>query len=105
MKSEQPNFEKVKTLFYQSFVDRHDVDIFILFDTINSDRLLPTFHNRIKDFKKDFNLFLDRLDIRCVGQLIDGMVSNGVYVPIWMREKRYVIEYNDNGFLDLVIIG
>lgn len=105
MESKQPNFEKIKTAFYQAFAyNNTNIDIIILYDQIKTGTLLPVFHLRLREFKKDFNTWLDNLDIRCAGQLIDGMIKHNIKISGWMKNKSYIIDYNKHGLLDLIII-
>lgn len=101
MKSKQPNFEIVKTAFYQQFIDSIEANSAILFDS-SKGKLLPSFTVRKRSFAVDFNQWLDRIDIRCVGNLIDILIEKGTRLPEWIREKKYIIDYNGNGFLDLI---
>lgn len=102
MNAQQPNFEKVKTLFYQSFVNSKKATSCILFENFKSTTLRPSFYTRTQEFKKDFNKWLDSIDIRQVASLIDECVKVKAQMPAWMKNKAYLIDYNDNGFLDLI---
>lgn len=107
MQSVQPNFEKVKTLFYQSYTSSSTnleyIGSLVLLETISSNKLQGGFHKRINEFKKEFNEWLDRLDIRLANMLIDNMKERGITMPTWMKNKNYTIDYNKNNALDLLI--
>ena len=48
------------------------------------------------------NVFLDNLDIRQVPFMVNNVKE--VKYPKWIRESRYIIDYNRRGFLDLIKI-
>jgi hypothetical protein len=100
MKS-QPNFERIKTLFYQAYYKNDKALVCLMLESLNG-KLMPSFHVRWEQFKKDFNTWLDRLDIRQAGVLIDVMNENNIPLPSWIKHKRYCIDYNSQGFLDLI---
>lgn len=102
MNAKQPNFEKVKTLFYQSFINSNKATNCILLENIKSTTLRPSFYTRTQEFKKDLYEWLNSIDIRQVGSLIDECVKVKAQMPEWMKNKAYLIDYNDNGFLDLI---
>lgn len=102
MKSIQPNFEKVKTAFYQAFADSYEADTHILRETIIAGKLLGSFNSRLQTFKADFNKWLDSLDIRTVGQIIDVLNKTKTDLPGWIKRKDFVIDYNQNEALDLI---
>lgn len=102
MKQVQPNFEMIKSAFYQAFIDSKEVDFAILKEGINGGHLLPSWHKRKEVFKKDFNQWLDRLDIRQVGSLILLLKWQKKPIPKWAAKWKYNIDYNENGFLDLI---
>lgn len=101
IKSEQPNFEKVKKAFYRLFENSSDVDFMILRETVNQKIFLPTYHKRRAQFNKDLDNWLDTVDIRQVVTLIDS-VKDKVSLPTWIKNKEFTIDYNENGFLDLI---
>lgn len=101
IKSEQPNFEKVKIAFYRLFENSSDIDFMILKETVNQKILLPAYHKRRAEFNKDLDNWLDTVDIRQVGTLIDA-VKDKVSIPTWIKNKEFTIDYNENGFLDLI---
>ena len=105
MKSVQPNFECLKRAFFNSFEGCLEADIAILKQTMIAQRLLPHVSKRRAEFLKDFNTWLDQLDIRCVGELIDAIVKRGVItLPSWLKHKKFIIDYNKNEALDLIKI-
>lgn len=105
MKSLQPNFEKVKTAFYQSFIKSSDANNKIMLSgALQGD--CRSFNTRSKEFDTDFNNWLNGIDIRCVNNLVIAIskADNPVNVPSWISQKKYFIDYNDNGLLDLIRI-
>jgi len=100
----QPNFEAVKKLFYQTFVDSKKATDCVLMQGTKALIRRDSFHTKLSDFKKDFNSWLDTVDIRQVGALIDECVKAGASAPKWMKNKKYTIEYNQHDALDLIII-
>ncbi len=98
---EQPNFEKIKTALFNVIIASKKSDMLILFEQISAKTMLPSFHQRRKTFKKDLESWLDGVDIRCVGQLIDVIINSGGTLPDWMNRKKFIIDYNEKGFLDL----
>lgn len=122
----QPNFEKVKTAFYREFspnqnaytmgkaqmaifqstiatARNYDRDDFGSVSDLND---LGDWHKQVKKFNDDMNQWLDRVDIREAGSLIDAIIKNGGgrKLPSWMVKKQYTIDYNKHQFLDLIII-
>ena len=57
-------------------------------------------YKKVDDLKKEVNAFLDTLDIRQVPFMIAN--NKEVNYPKWLRNGNYVIDYNDEGFLDLI---
>lgn len=101
MNTNQPNFEHVKSLFLNAFVNSNRATTQLLLESLDG-KLRPHFSQRHQEFKKEFNQWLDRVDIRQASVLIDILVENGISVPKWMSEKRFVIDYNNHSFLDLI---
>ena len=101
MNAQQPNFEKIKTALYNAVINSSKADSIILIEQVKAKTMLPSFHSRKEAFKKDLNSWLDGMDIRCAGAAIDAAVSCGAKLPDWMVNKKFIIDYNENGFLDL----
>lgn len=102
MNAKQPNFEKIKTeLFNAALNYQGHTDMNILFEQVVSGKLLPSIHKRKDEFKKELSSWLDGVDIRCVGQLINVTTQLGGKLPSWMVDKKFLIDYNGHGFLDL----
>ena len=101
MKQLQPNFEVIKTAFYQAFVDCEKANMCVSMESLCG-KLLPNFYTRKTEFKKDFNQWLDRLDIRQAGDLILILKEQNKPLPKWAANWKYNIEYNENGMLDLI---
>ncbi len=101
----QPNFEKLKSLFYMRFLKSTEGDIEILKEQTRSTLLLPSFNKRHEQFRIDFNNWLNIIDIRCAGDLIDALIKFNVSIPKWMKNKNFVIDYNNRGYLDLIKIN
>ncbi len=97
----QPNFEKVKKAFYDLFANSTEANFSILAESLTG-RLQPSFHLRKDAFRQDLNQWLDRVDIRAVGQLIDVIIEKGGSLPRWIKNKKYTIDYNDREALDLI---
>ena len=102
-KNLQPNFEKIKTAFYQCFIDSTDVNCAVIKETIAAGQLLPSWSERKNSFIKDFNKWLNSIDIRQAGQLIIIIKQQNKLLPKWAAEGKYYIDYNENGVLDLII--
>lgn len=103
MNPQQPNFEKIKTLFYNSTINCNKVDMYILIQGIHDFPNRESYFSKRKEFKADFNKWLDNLDIRQAGFLIDTTMRF-TKLPSWMENKQFVIDYNEAGFLDLIKI-
>lgn len=101
MKNPQPNFELIKTAFYQAFVDSSQSFNALVLQSL-SGKLGKPFPEKRRDFRKDFNNWLDGIDIRQVGVLIDILAEHKKSVPNWAVNRRYVLEYNENNMLDLI---
>jgi len=101
MKELQPNFETIKKAFYQAYIDSYKVDLCISMQNLCGS-LLPSFNKRKDEFRKDFNQWLNRLDIRQAGELILILKEQNKPVPKWAANWKYNIDYNENGMLDLI---
>jgi len=101
MTETQPNFEAIKRAFYQAYVDSWDVSSEMLKQSL-SGHFLPSFHTRKEEFKKDFNTWLNRLDIRQAGALIQILKEQNKPVPNWAANGKYYIDYNRHDTLDLI---
>lgn len=101
MATTQPNFEILKKAFYIAFVGTEKVTFSIFVQSL-SGKLQPSFNSRAAEFRKDFNKWLDGLDIRQAGVLIDILVEHGKDLPGWLKRKDFVIDYNERGALDLL---
>jgi hypothetical protein len=102
MNHAQPNFETLKTCFYNAFANSSNVDFAVLKEQTQAKILLPAFHVRKKAFLKDFNNWLNTIDIRQAGELVLILKEQKVKIPIWLKNFRYNIDYNKKGFLDLI---
>ena len=101
MENLQPNFEIIKTAFYKAFLNCDKANTAILMQTIRNLDFRSSFTKQ-REFKDDFNKWLDRLDIRQVGSLILILKEQNKPVPKWAKNWDYNIEYNENGMLDLI---
>ena len=107
MNALQPNFEKIKTALYQTIIGStngglgNKVDYYVLFEQAVVGKMLPSFRKRKMDFQADLNEWLNGVDIRCSGQLINAVKELGGKLPKWMEDKKFIIDYNRHGFLDL----
>lgn len=104
MNNVQPNFEILKKCFYQAFYQTLDVDFLVLMETTKSKILLPSFSKRRDVFFKEFNEWLNHIDIRQAGELVLILKEQGKTMPQWLKDFRYNIDYNEKGFLDLIRI-
>lgn len=110
MKQVQPNFEKLKQLFFDTFAPQHGaysaqaykVGVLLSMQSAKGD--FRSHYKKREEFLKDFNDWLNRLDIRSAGTIIDAIVKEGVSIPSWMKNKRFVIDYNEHEALDLIQI-
>ena len=99
----QPNFEALKVLFYQAYYKSEQATNKIMLQGImNND--FRSFNKKDAEFKKDFNEWLNGLDIRQAGTLIDILHKDNQRVPKWMANKQYYIDYNQHDALDLIRI-
>ena len=99
----QPNFELIKIAFYQAYIGSEKINLSILMQSICG-QILPSFNKRKDELKKDFNQWLDRVDIRQAGELILILKEDKKTVPKWASNWQYNIDYNDYGMLDLIRI-
>lgn len=99
----QPNFEALKVAFYTAYVNSEKVNLSVSMENLCGS-LLPSWHKRKDEFKKDFNAWLNGLDIRQTHDLIDILVKDKKPVPHWMATRQFVIDYNDREALDLIRI-
>lgn len=103
----QPNFETLKRAFYQAYITSEYYSFSekatsaILLAALSNKDFRP-FHKKKEEFKVDFNKWLNGIDIRQAGELIDALVKENKSVPGWMAKKQYVIDYNEQGALDLI---
>jgi hypothetical protein len=103
----QPNFEAVKREFYCRFAINQSIsqklDIAILRETIHTGKL-HSHYQRKQEVAVEINEWLNRLDIRSAGSLIDALIADGATLPSWMMNKKYIIDYNKFDVLDLTKI-
>ena len=103
MKSTQPNFEIFKQCIVRSLFPNQAVNGIAQKAALSVlGREFKTYHLKIKDLEKEVNVFLDNLDIRQVPFMVNNVKE--VKYPKWIREGRYIIDYNRKGFLDLIKI-
>ena len=99
----QPNFELIKTAFYQAYISSEKINLCISMQNICG-LLLPSFNKRKDELKNDFNQWLNGLDIRQAGELILILKEDKKPVPKWAAKWQYNIDYNEHGMLDLIRI-
>lgn len=97
--AKQPNFEKIKTAIYQ--LAQQEANMHVLMEGLSFTGLPHSFRERKKEFLDEMNKWLDGIDIRCAGQMIDVVVEAGGKLPSWMVKKKFIIDYNEHTFLDL----
>ena len=97
MKAQQPNFETFKKILLQYIIKNEN------FRLLSLGGEFKQFHKKEEENIKELNIFLDRLDIRAVNKIID---DNKYFItfPSWLYNKKFIIDYNKNGFLDLIKI-
>lgn len=102
MKTTQPNFEIIKREVYRlAMKDTPAIYTALCFERIHN-TAAPHSHKRIEMFKADLNQYLDRYDIRRVNTLIDLLIEKKATIPNWIKNKSFVIDYNNNMSLDLI---
>lgn len=94
----QPNFEKFKIIVYNYFLNSPEAHFSLLGKEFKS------IHIKRQEFLDDLNTFLNRLDIRTVPAIVKELTEKGAKFPAWMRENKYIIDYNKHGNLDLIRI-
>lgn len=102
MKTTQPNFELVKTEFFNLARNTTKLDFLVLMENLNSVGFKPSFNTRLSIALKKLNKWLDTIDIRMVGKVIDVIIQNKGKLPSWIKNKQFVIDYNNKGSLDLI---
>jgi len=102
-------FEKLKDNFLHSITMNYSlgginetVNMHILFEQAMQPKLLKAFHGRKVEFKEELKKWLDTYDIRMVGSLIDVMKKGGVKMPSWVKNKKFIIDYNKKMQLDIL---
>lgn len=94
------NFEIFKTILYNYIISMDEVKLHLLLENLQATSLLSSYHSREKVFKDELNLYLDRMDIRMVENLL--VVFNKAPFPKWMKFFNFHIDYNKDGVLDLI---
>ena len=102
MKTQNPNFEKVKTELYRLFTKGFDVELGVVLYRALSGDFSQSFRDNVKSLEKEFNVILDIADIRTAYTLIDICIEKGGNLPKWIKQKQFFIDYNKNNCLDLI---
>lgn len=103
MKSLQPNFELIKTELYNIVRNSTQVDLLVIFENITYEHeFRKSFYTKKEEFLIEVNNWLNGIDIRSVGKLIDITIQLDGKLPNWIKTKQFNIDYNENGFLDLI---
>lgn len=97
----QPNFEKVKKLFYEAYINSEQTENALLLTNLTNFPQRKLYYKRLEDFRTDLNKWLDNVDIRQAGILID-LAALKISIPAWLKNKKYCIDYNKHNFLDLI---
>jgi len=105
MRKQQPNFERVLSEFYSisksPYTKDNPATMAIIMERVYNP-FCPSFHNRSTDFYKELGKWCDTLDIRQAGTLIDLVVKLNGSLPSWIKNKKFSINYNKHGMLDLI---
>lgn len=89
----QPNFETFKKCVYRYAIENPFNVKFLGGEKIHT-------HKKYEVFKKQINDFLNTLDIRQVPYVVAN--NKEVNYPKWVKDGNYTIDYNTDGFLDLI---
>ena len=103
MKNTQPNFEIFKQCIIKNLFSNQAVNGIaqkVALSVLGGK--FKTHYLKTDDLKKEVNIFLNNLDIRQVPFMVSNVKE--VNYPKWIREGRYIIDYNRKGFLDLIKI-
>jgi len=95
------NFEIIKTAIYQKATESNSIPISVLLSRC-SNGYANYFRDECKNVSVELNTWLDRIDIRQAGALIDFCNREGIELPKWLKAKRYYMDYNNAGLMDLI---
>ncbi len=98
----QPNLEIVCARAFKYFISAPGFEQIPLLNTIATGKLKKHYAHQLEEAKVDLSNFLNNMDIRVVGRLIDILNENGVTLPYWIKNKSFVIDYNHREMLDLI---
>lgn len=98
----QPHFNRIKKVVYNQIINNRDFKCIPLLDSARGKIKSGHYGDKLLEVHKELNTLLDRWDIRAVGQLIDALPLKGTGIPRWIRNKQYVIDYNNSGEMDLI---
>lgn len=110
-KKEQPNFYKFKTGVYRILMFGGVGNTMLLDAAIHilkKQENILSYHKKRDGFSELLIEELERMDIRSVGRIVDILldkVDNKIVkdnIPAKIIKGEYIIDYNDNGFLDLI---
>lgn len=105
---DQPNFEAFKVWFLNKVMDslKEEVSLSIIKSNIatsQQEKRSNKYYEGKEEFLKDFNKYLDNLDIRQVSHLIERVKQLGVKIP--KKYQSFTIDYNKHDSLDLIFIN
>lgn len=95
------NFETIKKAIYQKAMDGNIIPFAALLSRLSGEYKTSLRHD-IRQIQAEFNVWLDRLDIRQSGRLIDFCNEQNISLPGWIKNKRFYIDYNNAGEMDLI---
>lgn len=97
------NFERIKDRLYNYIMSRsQEIGIAITIQSITSNRF-QSFYKSEEQFKDDLNKWLASLDVRSIEGMKRDLKGTNV-LPKFMYTGKYCIDYNKNGFLDIMQI-
>ena len=100
----QPNFDKIKIELYRRLTKSFSVEFStVLFRAINGE-YKNSYRTDLTNMQKELDVLLDRCDIRTAGKLVDLCIEQGGSLPTWIKQKQFVIDYNNHNMLDLIRI-
>jgi hypothetical protein len=95
MNTEQPNFEKLKTVIYQHIAKNPKFEFSLLGGEFKS------MYVKRKEALIKVNNLLDNMDIRSIDSVLSNIPNE--LIPLWYSKKAYIIDYNEKGFLDFIL--
>jgi hypothetical protein len=94
MRQTQPNFEKLKVILFNFICNSPEFNFALLGGQFQA------FHKKKIKAREELNTILNNMDIRTIVEVMNKLPKN--FLPIWFRNKKYVIDYNKHGMLDFI---